>query len=464
MNDLLSIEIPRNENKQVDHLCISLDNLKFLSSIFITKINSFKDPLKKDLIQLKAIIKKNPKLFLPKKDLFSKGEHLFNKIHRNFFKDIKSVNYIVLQHGALDNSCKKKSLEAWEAILNEFLFEVDFNHYFNLCTYSIDTDKKGMTFMELLRKVYNSPELFVESNEKELKVKLITSTLMKLGSENSISDKWISALLANYSKDDLQERIWDNETNELVAEIELMLKRQKEVNLELETEIIPMLISEHIIDMKKKFPFRIIESELKVPVEELKGSIKDNFLSESEDKKVLELVSNRIKKKHDVKSVLKPTACKKEIKKEVKFEGKSIEDFINIYKNLPDLTKLVTHKEDPSKLLELYKKFMEMVERAISEELVLPILDKGQIKLIMIYIEKHVLTRLYYRYISIKHNSLFPANPSQNDKKLSLRFKEMNTYPLESFGIKKEFYNDKFFNLIIESNINSLLYRIEEGR
>jgi hypothetical protein len=391
MNDLLSIEIPVHEKKQVNNLCISLESARFLSSILKSKVESLEDPLRKDITQLKHLI--HQKVFTPK-------EHLFDEVHKHLFKSSKSVNYILLQNSGLVDLPQRRVLEGWKITLNELLLEIDLKHYHNVCTYTVDSSER-MTFMSFLRKVYDSPELFVESSKKEIKVKLMTCTLMKLGNVNVISDEFINALIFNYSKDvdDLQKRMWSIKMNKVVDDLELMIEKQREANTELGTEVIPLLIAGYIIDMKE-FSFSIVESELRMSVEELKEKFINNLVNEFENTKVLKLVTNKVKQKYNVKCVLRPTACKKKIEEEIKFKGKSIKDFINFYKNIPYLSKLVTHKEDHSKFCKFYRRFMEMVNRAITEEFVLPTFDNEQVNSIMIHIERDIITRLYHTYIN----------------------------------------------------------------
>ena len=88
-------------------------------------------------------------------------------------------------------------------------------------------------------------------------------------------------------------------------------------------------------------------------------------------------------------------------KRNVLFRGSCIQDFIVIYGNLPGIASLVTLKDNSTHLLELFKDFLELIERMMKDDKSLQMFSNSQKEKAIIYIEKHLFLKLYSRYALI---------------------------------------------------------------
>ena len=95
--------------------------------------------------------------------------------------------------------------------------------------------------------------------------------------------------------------------------------------------------------------------------------------------------------------VLNSNISDKNKKRNVLFKGNSIQDFIVIYGNMPDISTLVVNRNNDTHLLQLFKDFVKLIEHVVKKEMKLPRLNDDQKDRIILYIERHLFLKLYPR-------------------------------------------------------------------
>lgn len=403
--DLLSVQIPWSSNKEKAAnatLCISLETAKLLHSLLIPKIESLQEPLNIYLTDLRTSLKLSPEAFTPQ-------PHLFDKTYQHFFKSSKkTVNYIVLHNNVIaDDVSIVSPKETWEALLHALLLEINLKLYYNICLYTGDADKE-VSVERVLRKVKESPELFGASKEKRERVRFLAQALLQLDrAGNGVLSAGVKRLAEKYVKgvEELKEKNLSGREVDLLAEANRLIRREEEVNGELETETIPALVASHILDMKDGFSFSIKEAvdhsrskKPKTPPSQRSKSlekIEDVLVAKS---RTFKLFSSKIQKKLDIAFLLQPTMHEKEQAPGVLLKGNSIPDFIAHYSSLPETSSLMADKNDASKLRKVYRKFLRVVNWVITRELNLPIASGEQLNMVVVCVERHMWLRLYSWY------------------------------------------------------------------
>lgn len=127
-------------------------------------------------------------------------------------------------------------------------------------------------------------------------------------------------------------------------------------------------------------------------------------------------------------------------KRNVLFKGNSIQDFIVIYGNLPDISLLVANRDNSTHLLQLFRDFLRLIDHVVMTDMHLPMLNDEQKEKAIEYIERHLFLKLYSRYgLFNRPHRLFPLNCSEKDNKLYTEFK-----------LNEDKYKDKLAKLGIE--------------
>jgi len=85
-------------------------------------------------------------------------------------------------------------------------------------------------------------------------------------------------------------------------------------------------------------------------------------------------------------------------KRDLLFKGDSIPEFIEIYKKLPGIVKLIPEKDDSNGIWGLYKDFMKVISYIIFHDPILANFGNEQKEKVLSHIRNYIMFKLYPKY------------------------------------------------------------------
>jgi len=362
---LLAIQLPKQENELNSIFCFSLESFKYIHKISITNEQYLKTIKSSYMNHIKHITKKmkiNP-------DLLTLSKRL-------------ELNYILLRDNyKIENNIVNSNVE-WEILLYLLLEHVNLEGYLGIVEHIKGAVFKKSIIEDLLMRLEEYPELFIGSFKDENIIKLVGRLLNMLIHNGQITVQHIGkAIRKNETK--LKELKEESKKgldwmNNIQKELNIYKLKTKAIVVQLENKIIPILEAKNIIESKEFLKFYIdsvtIQKELK----------KSEFYREEVFRLSLE------KNKKSIKNEATRSNCSS--------TGRTIDDFIKIYGDIPKITKLITRKEDPNKLIDVLRDFILLVKDTIELFQEPPLSNKANIRRVMFYIENYIITELYALY------------------------------------------------------------------
>ena len=76
-------------------------------------------------------------------------------------------------------------------------------------------------------------------------------------------------------------------------------------------------------------------------------------------------------------------------------KGKSIEKFLDYYKTMPNISRVISDRFNETKLLQIYKDFIKVINCIVRDDIELPSCINDQRRKIVEYIEQYLFMELY---------------------------------------------------------------------
>ena len=277
LDQLLAITIPKEvdqadtEDEEVSIvatiICMSLEGIRFLCMVSISYLEYF-NPMNSSFAKYVMRIKD----FLTTESGFKILEPkplLFKPIYAKSAGTGGSFHYVIFQDSSLNQkNAPSVTSETWQKILCDLLAELSLNQYYKMsvCQRKESTSSESV-ISDIIKKVREFPEIFQVPGSKMNRVKLLAKFISNFISKGGeITNAHITEIAEAYSRD-----MFDKESKESVAQqnmcnmintVHAYSRRIRDVNNQLELEIIPAFLAAKIIDSKNRFPFFIEKLEI----------------------------------------------------------------------------------------------------------------------------------------------------------------------------------------------------------
>eukprot|EP00826_Nyctotherus_ovalis_P023600 TRINITY_DN1814_c0_g2_i1.p1 TRINITY_DN1814_c0_g2~~TRINITY_DN1814_c0_g2_i1.p1 ORF type:complete len:246 (-),score=22.42 TRINITY_DN1814_c0_g2_i1:65-802(-) len=214
---------------------------------------------------------------------------------------------------------------------------------------------------------------------------------------------------------------------DIISTLTVHKDKTKASAFQLKTDIIPMIVAGQLVVSEDLFKFSINRIEVLIdPVRNKRIKLFEEKGAKLEP--ITEIKGESIKHTEAMKA-----SCL--------FTGRTIDEFVEIYGKMPNINKLIARREDPERLIELYRDFLILTDRTIDKSQELPLCVDENRKNIVSHIERYIMTKLYAPLFSVRY--------SEEDIKLNKELKKLQELPYKFFKIKEEHCSKHLCALVI---------------